>query len=203
MRTHSRLMSLAAVALLAMVASLPALGQNSIQFTADTLTGDGSVVPSLRWSTTPAATSCTASGDWTGSKGASGAETLPAITQGRTYNLTCTWQDDRATLRWVIPTQNTDGSPLTDLAGFRITYGQSATPGGTTISIDDPTVTTRVIQPLAPGAWYFWVQARNSLGVFSDYSNGATKILTAATGSQSVGITVNPKPSAPTSLIAE
>ena len=30
-----------------------------------------------------------------------------------------------ATLSWTAPQQNTDGSPLTDLAGFEIRYGQN------------------------------------------------------------------------------
>ncbi len=31
-----------------------------------------------------------------------------------------------ATLSWTPPTQNTDGSPLTDLAGYRVYWGTSS-----------------------------------------------------------------------------
>jgi len=43
----------------------------------------------LNWTTTNA-NSCAASGDWTGTKGTSGAETASAITTNKSYTLTCT-----------------------------------------------------------------------------------------------------------------
>ena len=41
---------------------------------------------------------------------------------------------------WTAPTTNTDGSPLTDLASYRVYYGTSSTPcpGGTSVTVPSP-----------------------------------------------------------------
>jgi hypothetical protein len=78
----------------------------TLTFTAQTTTGNGSVVPALTWATSPAAQSCTASGDpaWTGTKAAAGTQTLAAITSSKTYQLVCTWPGDTtATISWTDP----------------------------------------------------------------------------------------------------
>src|SRR5262245_50255135 len=51
------------------------------------------IIPTLSWSTTPAAVSCTASGDaaWTGTKAASGTQTLALVAPPRSYTLRCVW----------------------------------------------------------------------------------------------------------------
>lgn len=176
----------------------------TINFTAATTTGAGSVVPSLTWSTTPAATQCVASGDWSGNKGASGTETLAAITAGKTYNLTCTWPaGTTATLRWVAPTKNTDGSDYTDPNGYIVSWGTSPTALTQTKPISNTTTLSNVIDGLTPAKWYFAVQARNMAGVLSAYSAIASKVIAAGTASEAVGITVNPKPNAPSALTVE
>jgi hypothetical protein len=82
-----------------------------------------------------------------------------------------------ATLSWVAPTQNTDGTALTNLSGYRIYYGTSA--GALTQSVDIPSVgiSTYVIGNLSPATWYFAVKAVAG-GVESDLSNIATKTIT-------------------------
>src|SRR5438477_5923085 len=118
MRSFREFVICAALLLLATAVS----AQNSITFTAQTVSGDGSVVPALTWSTAPVATGCTASGaaNWTGAKGPSGAQTLAAITSSATYNLTCNWPaDTTATVTWTNPVQNTDSTPYTDPLSVR------------------------------------------------------------------------------------
>lgn len=82
-----------------------------------------------------------------------------------------------ATLTWNAPTLNTDGSPLNDLAGYRIYWG--TTPGVYTdsVTINNPGVTTYVVENLAPGTYEFVSTALNSAGVESDYSNTASKTI--------------------------
>jgi hypothetical protein len=80
-----------------------------------------------------------------------------------------------ATLSWVAPTQNTDGSSLSDLAGYRIVYGTSSSALNQTIQITNPSVTSYVIEDLASGTWYFAVKAYTSGGVESSQSNVAGK----------------------------
>lgn len=79
------------------------------------------------------------------------------------------------TLNWTPPTQNTDGSTLTNLAGYRISYGQSAKNLSQVISLMNPGLTSAVIESLASGTWYFAVKAVNAAGVESDFSAVASK----------------------------
>ena len=80
---------------------------------------------------------------------------------------------NHATLTWTAPTTNTNGTPLTDLAGYIIGYGNSSKNYTTTVPIYNPTLTTYVINNLAPGVYYFAMKAVNSSGVQSVYSNEA------------------------------
>lgn len=80
-----------------------------------------------------------------------------------------------ATLSWTPPTQNTDGSALTDLAGYRIYWGTSSGNYDNSVTINNPGVTTYLVENLAPGTYEFVSTALNSGGVESDYSNPATK----------------------------
>jgi len=63
------------------------------------------------------------------------------------------------TLSWAAPKQNADGTPLTDLAGFRIYYGKSAEDYPYFDTINDPNANTHRVDNLAPGEWFFRVIA--------------------------------------------
>jgi len=82
-----------------------------------------------------------------------------------------------ATLSWTPPTQNTDGSALTNLAGYRIHYGTSASMLTHSIQIANPGLTSYVIENLSPGTYYFAVRAYTSNGGESDNSNIASKVV--------------------------
>lgn len=181
--------------------ALPSQAQNVLTFTAEVTSGVESVVPELTWNTIPLADACTASGDWAGGKAPSGTETLPAITGSATYNIQCEWLDASATLTWTAPTQNTDGTAYTDPKGFKVYYDM--TQGGPYENINDiadPNATTHVVFPLIPGAWFFVATAYNQNDVESDVSGEVMKILGLTTETESVGITVNPKPASPENL---
>ncbi len=70
-----------------------------------------------------------------------------------------------ATLRWEAPPSKLDGSPLDDLAGYRILYGRSAEDLDQSVLIDDPAVTSYEFTELAKGIWYFAVVAVNAGGL--------------------------------------
>jgi hypothetical protein len=82
-----------------------------------------------------------------------------------------------ATLSWTPPTQNTDGSSLTDLAGYRILYGLSATALTQTIQIANPGMTMYMIENLSPGTYHFAVRAYTSNGAESDNSNIVSNVV--------------------------
>ncbi|MGE0114256.1 MAG: fibronectin type III domain-containing protein [Steroidobacteraceae bacterium] len=74
------------------------------------------------------------------------------------------------TLSWVAPDSNTDGSYLTNLAGYRIIYGTDATNLNQSIVIDNPSISIYVVDNLTPGTWYFAVVSVNHGGAESDLS---------------------------------
>lgn len=82
-----------------------------------------------------------------------------------------------ATLMWTPPTQNTDGSALTNLAGYRIYWGTAAGSYTSSVDIGNPGLTTYVVENLVPGTYYFAVTARNSAGIESALSDGASKTI--------------------------
>lgn len=185
--------------------ALPAAAQNTITFSADTTTAIGQAIPVLTWDTSPIANDCTASGSWTGQKGAAGTETLPLITSSATYQLTCQWINDTVTLSWNPPTENTDGSALVDLDGYKIYYGtQPVPPADTVVDVDNPSVTTYELTGLAAGTWHFRATAYNRSGIESDFGLPATRTITGTEGgSEAVSITVNAQPNPPDGLTAQ
>jgi len=80
-----------------------------------------------------------------------------------------------ATLSWTAPTENEDGTPLTDLAGFRLYWGTSPGNYPNSVRIDNSTVTTYTVDGLAPGTYEFVATAVNQAGVESSFSSPATK----------------------------
>lgn len=82
-----------------------------------------------------------------------------------------------ANVRWTPPTANTDGSPLTDLAGFRIHYGTNSASLAQTIQITNVSLSTYLVENLSPATWYFAVTAVNGGGEESAYSNVASKTI--------------------------
>jgi len=82
-----------------------------------------------------------------------------------------------ATLDWSPPTENADGSPLTNLAGYYVHYGTSDTSLTQTIDVADASATTYVVSGLTSGTYYFAVSAYNSLGLEGAWSNIAGKTL--------------------------
>jgi hypothetical protein len=181
------------------VAHAQTVGQ--ITFTAQTTTGNGSVTPVLTWATTPAATNCTASGSWTGTKTASGTQTLAAITQSATYNLTCTWPNDTVVVSWTPATKNTDNTTYSDPKAVRVYWGTQANPLASTRDVAVPATSTTVTG-LTPNTYVFSATSVNQLNVESAQSTPTTVAISNATATKAIGITVNPIPMPPTNLAA-
>jgi hypothetical protein len=74
------------------------------------------------------------------------------------------------TVSWSKPTQNVDGTPLTDLSGYIVRYGTG--PGALTgqILVSSPSSTSVEIDNLLPGNWYFKVAAVTSANMESQFS---------------------------------
>jgi len=83
-----------------------------------------------------------------------------------------------ATLFWEAPSSNTNGSPLTDLAGYRIYYGTSPDELTQTVQLSSVGLQTYVIDGLEPGTWYFAIMALTRTGAESSLSNIVVKTIT-------------------------
>jgi hypothetical protein len=92
--------------------------------------------------------------------------------------VTSTATTGSATLSWQPPTENADGSPLTNLAGFVIRYGTKSDTLTLEVKISNPGITTAMIEDLAPATWYFTVSAYTSTGVESLPSAVGSKTVT-------------------------
>jgi len=84
--------------------------------------------------------------------------------------------DGNIALSWTPPTTNTDGTALTDLAGYKIYYGATPDSLRSSILIDENGITDYQANLLnidlsSSNTYYFGIVAFNSLGVESAISN--------------------------------
>jgi hypothetical protein len=164
----------------------------TLSFSANPVTVSQNGSTTLNWNSTDA-TNCTASGDWSGNKGVSGSETINSLMIDRVFTLTCSGaggsvnstvnvtvvlsNNGTALLSWTPPTENTDGSPLTDLAGYKIRYGNSPGSYSDTVTINNPGLTSYLIENLPSSDWYFVMTSFNSSGIESSYSTEVSKTI--------------------------
>ena len=110
--------------------------------------------PSTATTTPPADSTTTTSGSTTVASGT----TTPPV------NIVST---GTATLDWTPPTQNSDGSALTNLAGYTVYYGTSPDQLTESVKVTNPGLTAYTLSNLAAGTWYFAVTSYSSAGVES------------------------------------
>jgi len=80
-----------------------------------------------------------------------------------------------ASLAWEKPPSKVDGTPLDDLAGYRIAYGRSADNLDQSVYLDDPNQHSYEFVSLESGVWYFEVIAVSADGLEGPPSISATK----------------------------
>lgn len=96
--------------------------------------------------------------------------------------------DDRV-VAWTAPTLNEDGSTLTDLAGFVISYSTDpAVPTNNmqSVTLTDKALTRYTVTGLTPGTWYFTMRAVNA--------SGANSVRTAIVNTVVAAPATRPKP---------
>ncbi len=141
----------------------------------------------LRWSSERADT-CVATGGWGGTKKVDGSQHSVPVQRRTTYTLTCSGQGGTAVamvsvsalgdvnLSWTPPSVNTDSTPLTDLAGYRLYYGAVSGDYNESLGLLSPSATSRSLS-LPSGSYYFAVTAVDSQGNESAYSNEVMRIV--------------------------
>jgi len=78
-------------------------------------------------------------------------------------------------LTWTPPTEYEDGTPLSDLAAYKIYYGQFEGNYPSQISIDNPGLTSHMVENLPPNTYFFVATSINSTGFESEFSNVVTR----------------------------
>jgi hypothetical protein len=76
-----------------------------------------------------------------------------------------------ATLSWTAPDLNSDGSPLTNLAGYHIYYGTSPSSLSSMAAVAGAGATSVTIGNLSSTTWYFAIKSYTTSGVESVMSN--------------------------------
>ncbi|MFK7912343.1 MAG: hypothetical protein AB8B93_00390 [Pseudomonadales bacterium] len=129
---------------------------------------------------------CSAEGDWSGEQESSGSTLVENITEDSTFQIVCGSGDNRAVamvavnlmsalnLQWQAPTQNVDGSALTNLQGFNIYTRDDNGEYVLKTRIDEGEASGAQLL-LAPGDHYFAVTAIDMSGSESGYSNEILK----------------------------
>lgn len=91
--------------------------------------------------------------------------------------VTTTFASD-VTLTWQSPTTNSDGTPLTDLAGYKIYVSKAS--GVYADAINAGNVLTKTLTNFCEGTYYFVATAYDTSGNESAYSNEVSKTITIA-----------------------
>ena len=81
------------------------------------------------------------------------------------------------TISWTAPQTRADGTPLTDLAGYRIYYGTSSGNYTSSVTISSPSTTSYTIGNLAAGTYYLTMKSFNVNNVESAGTPEASKVV--------------------------
>jgi hypothetical protein len=81
------------------------------------------------------------------------------------------------TVSWMPPLERSDGSALTNLAGYKIYWGTAPGDYANMVTIDTPGVTSYVLEQLPAGTYYLVMTAFDAAGVESGQSSVAVEIV--------------------------
>jgi hypothetical protein len=76
----------------------------------------------------------------------------------------------KATVNWTRPTKNTNGTALTDLAGYRLRFGTSPSNLSSVVQLPNASLATYTVGNLLAATWYFAITAYTTTGVESSMS---------------------------------
>ncbi len=130
----------------------------AVATTTSSSSSGGTSVSKSSTSTTSTSTASTSSNSGSSSTGTSSSSSTATST-------------GTAALQWNAPTDNANGSALTNLVGYNVYYGTSSGAMTNKIAINTVGVTNYVIQNMQSGTWYFAMTAVNSSGVESVMTN--------------------------------
>ena len=127
--------------------------------------------------TTPAGATTAAAGTQTATASPPGSTTTPASGSTVASTPPVNTTTGVATLDWMPPTENSDGTALTNLAGYTVYYGTSPDSLTQSVKVSNPGLTAYTVTNLPSGTWYFAVTSYSASGVESNRtSTVSTKI---------------------------
>jgi hypothetical protein len=128
-------------------------------------------------STSSSASASSGSSGATASSGSTTTSTSTSSSGGSSGSTPPPTNNGSATLTWTAPTANSNGSALTNLAGYYVYYGTSAGSLSNVVNISSPSTLTYVVSNLSAGTWYFAVAAYTNTGLVSAMSNVGSKTI--------------------------
>lgn len=123
-------------------------------------------------------TGCNGSSSTSASDAAATGNTTGAVVTQSTSTSTPTTAAKSIDVTWTAPTANTNGSALTDLAGYTIHYGTNPSALSQSVDVPNAGASDQVVQGLTGGTWYFAVTAYTNTGLQSGYSSVVSKTIT-------------------------
>jgi hypothetical protein len=81
-----------------------------------------------------------------------------------------------ATLSWIPPTERVDGSPIGELAGYEVLWGQASRNYDNVVELDAG-ITRYMVENLGPGTWYFAIRSKTADGLESQLSQEVSKTI--------------------------
>jgi hypothetical protein len=130
--------------------------------------GSGSTQPTTIADSAPTDTS----GGSTGGSGSTGGTTGGSTTPTTPPPVAAS--SSTVALSWEAPTQNTNGTTITDLAGYKIHYGTASSNYTQTVAVKNAGLTRYVVDTLPTGTYYFAITAYNTQGMESALSGEIT-----------------------------
>jgi hypothetical protein len=172
------------------VAGMLAHGDPTVTIDASPKSGPSPLATTVSWTSTECATLTAGSTyGWNGVvTSASGSKKLSGILTNTTLSLTCDPVVAKsASIAWTYDWLYTDGTAVSNKAGFRVFYGTAADQLTQTLEVKDPSLRSADIE-LPAGTWYFQMLAFTSYGIESPRSNVISRTLAT---SQKVTVSVD------------
>ena len=129
-------------------------------------TGTSSSVP-------PQTVADTGSGTSTTTTGGSSSTTAPPATPPTSTPAS----SSNVTFGWQAPTENSNGTPITNLAGYKIHYGTASQQYTQVVEVSNPSLSRYVMDSLPSGTYYFAITAYNAQGIESALSGEVSTTL--------------------------
>jgi hypothetical protein len=104
----------------------------------------------------------------------SGGSTSTTGSGSTTAPPTSTDSSSGITLAWVAPTENSNGTPISNLAGYKIHYGTASQDYTQVVSVSNPSLSRYVLDSLPSGTYFLAITAFNAQGVESPLSGEIT-----------------------------